>query len=438
MATQPDRMTPPSFGIKGLPFSGDDGTGEGLNVASFSPALVSAIRSYDGLGQSYSSIYRSQSAVYTVVEFLAWQVSQIGLKVYRRTSDTDREHLQDSEITRIIGSPAPGLTYERFLHRTVADIGVFGNAYWLKQQRGTQRLLVPLPPLAVTPVGGNILAAASYRVTFQQTQSEFPAEEVVHFRRYNPDDPRIGVSPLEPLRRILAEEAAAGAHREGFWRNFARMEGVLTVPTKLSDDAATRLRESWQSKQAGSENAGKTAILEEGMDFRAISVSPKDAEFIAGRKLTLETVARAYNIPLTVLGLTETSTFASAREFHQALYQDTLGPWLRMLEGEIQMAVVPWFTSDPDIYVEFNLAEKLRGSFEEQADAVRAYGGVPIMSVNELRALFNLPRIEDANFDVPVMPANIIYGGAGALGEAPMPELRAAEILELPIKERSQ
>ena len=420
------------FGTKADPPFG--GTVSGVPLVSYTPALVDSIRLY-GIGPTgYSQVFRSQPSIYTVVEFLAWQVSHIPLKVYRRISDTDREHLSDHPLTALLAEPTPGLPYDVFMHRTMADLGVYGNAYWLKEETGGQRALVPLPPQGVTPKGGNLLNAASYDLSYQQVQQQgIPAERIIHLRRYNPDDPRVGVSPLEPLKRILAEEAAASAQRESFWRNYARMEGVLLHPGNLSDAAVKRLRESFEATYTGAGNAGRIAILEEGMEVKPMSFSPKDSEFIAGRKLVLETIARAYNIPLSVLGLTDTATYASQREFHKALYQDTLGPWLKMIEGAIRFGVIPWLTDETDIYVEFNLSEKLRGSFEEQADAIRAYGGVPIMTVNELRALFNLPRIDDPAFDVPVMPANVIYGGAGSPGLPAMPE--AANVVQLATKE---
>lgn len=389
-------------------------------IASWSQGLRDAAAF--GVGSdAYAGIYRSQPAVYTVVEFLAWQISQIGLKVYRREPDGEKVPLQDSPITEVLGEPAPGLTYERFMHSTVADLCVFGNAYWRKMTNGGERIIVPLRPQSITLIGGNIIEATTYRVaTGASGWVDLPAEEVVHFRRHNPDDARVGVSPLEPLRYIIQEEREASYERVNFWRQAARMNVVLKHPTSLTDAAFARLRESWDDTYTG-RDAKKTAILEEGTDLKEVSFSPKDAEFIAGRKLALETVARAFNIPVSVLGLTDSATFASQREFHKALYQDTLGPWLKMLEGEIKRGIVRWFTDDRDVFVEFNIAEKLKGAFEEQADALRSWVGVPAMTVNEWRARYNLPRIEDERFDLPVMPQNTLYGGVGQPGTEPMP-----------------
>lgn len=395
-------------------------------IAGWSAGLQDAAR-LGALGAgSYSAIYRSQPSIYTVTEFLAWQVSQVGLKVYHREEDGEKTPLPESEIARLLRRPAEGLTYERLIHSLVADLCVFGNAYWLKAEskNGMERAIVPLRPQWVSPRGGGAIQASSYRVsTPGGLPTDFPAEQVLHFRRFNPDDPRIGVSPLEPLRLILAEEREAGADRVGFWANKARIGGILKHPGRMSDEAYARLQTSWKASYTGADKSNETAILEEDTDFKETSFSPKDAEFIAGRKLTLETVARALNVPVSVLGLSEHATFASQKEFHKALYQDTLGPWFAFLEGEVRRGLVSWFTDDPDVYVEFNIAEKLKGSFEEQAEALRSWVGVPPMSVNEWRARYNLPKIDDPQFDLPVMPANVAYGGVGLNGDAPMPEL---------------
>jgi HK97 family phage portal protein len=374
--------------------------------ASMSAELASSLPI---IGESYSAIYRSQPSVYTVVEFLAWQLSQIGIKVYERVSDTDRRQLSDSPIAQLLREPAPGLTYTRFMHRTVADLCIFGNCYWLKLQRGDSRMVVPLPAPSVTPRGGTLLQADVYQVGIGSGQQAFNGEDVIHFRRYSPDDARIGVSPLEPLRRIIAEEASSSRAREVFWRKNANMGGLLirSADNPLSAEARDRLREDWRRYSRGGDREGDTALLEDGIDFKPISFSPKEAEFIEGRKLTLETVARAFNIPLSVLGLTQTATYASQKEFHKALYQDTLGPWATMIEDEIQHGLVPWFTNDPDVYVEFNLEEKLRGSFEEKASQLLDAGGGPYMTRNEVRALLNLPRMDDEQADELVITNNM-------------------------------
>jgi HK97 family phage portal protein len=388
---------------------------DGWPVAEVSQGLALAVSLYDAGPSSYAAIYRSQPSVFTVVDFLARQMSQLGLKVYRRLSETDREPMGDSPIGQLLRDPAPGLTYTRLIHRTVADLCIYGNCYWLKLDPppavvGGRRSVVPLPVEFVTVRGGNLVSAETYELTMAGQRRSFPAEQVLHFRAYSPDELRMGVSPLEPLRRIIAEEASASAWREVFWRKSARIDGILERPETTvpwDETAMKRFVESWRRFRTGGDREGETPILEDGMTYRPTSFSPKDAEFIEGRKLTLETVARAFHIPLPVLGLTQTATFASQREFHKMLYQDTLGQWTRALEDEIEAGLVPWFTDDPKVYVEFNIEEKLRGSFEEQAAMLLAAGGGPYMTRNEVRARLNLPAIDDPQADELVITNNM-------------------------------
>lgn len=406
----------------------------GWPIAEMTPGLSQAISLYDATPSSYAAIYRSQPSVFTVVDFLARQVAQLGLKVYQRAGDTDRHTLSDSPLQALINEPAPGLTYTRLMHRTVADLCIYGNCYWLKLDppvsvAGGQRSLIPLPVEAVTVRGGNLVSADSYDLTLSGQRRSFPAERIVHFRSYSPEEMRIGVSPLEPLRRIIAEEASSSAWREVFWRKSARKEGMLQRPAEApawDDNAYNRFRESWRRFRRGGDLEGETPILEDGMTYIDSSFSPKEAEFIEGRKLTLETVARAFHIPLAVLSLTDTATYASQREFHKALYQDTLGPWTRVLEDEIEAGLVPWFTQDPDVYVEFNIEEKMRGSFEEQADIILKAVGGPYMTRNEGRARLNLTRIHDPQADELVITNNM-SGTESDADDAPVVQLAPEE-----------
>jgi HK97 family phage portal protein len=428
---------------KSFPFDGEDSTG--MPLMSFSPGLVSAIRGEQGEMLDLGFLYRTNANVYTVIDFLAWQIAQIGIKAYEKLADSDRKEWSDPRFSELMRHPAPGLTYFRLMQGTVADLGVYGNAYWLKMGTDSARALMPIPPFAVVAEGGTLVQAARYVVDINGIKTVYPADQMVHFRFPNPVDQRIGLSPLSPLRAILLEDQAATAHRRGYWANAARIEGLIYRPKESGpwgDAQRNRFRQDWQAVYTGSNAAGKTAILEDSMTWNPASFSPKDSEFIEGRKQVLETVCRAYNVPVSVLGLTETATFASQKEFHRALYQDTLGPWLQMLAGEIQDGVLGWMTDDPDVFCEHTIAEKLRGSFEEQADAIRAYVGVPIMSVDEGRKLFNLPAI-GKEFDEPIKPLNVAYAGDPP-GEAPTLEqgtdqppqqgLRAAQVFELPTK----
>jgi hypothetical protein len=136
-------------------------------------------------------------------------------------------------------------------------------------------------------------------------------------------------------------------------------------------------------------------VLEDGMTFRPATFSARDSEYIAARKLSREECAASYHIPLPMVGILDHATFSNIKEQHKQLYADTLGPWLEMIQEEIELQLLPETQDHENVYVEFNISEKLKGSFEEQAAALRALVGRPVMTANEGRARLNLPAITD-------------------------------------------
>lgn len=332
----------------------------------------------------------------------------------------------------LLRNPNPFLTSRRLIWRTVADLGLYGNAYWYKTTSGGKRQLVPLPPFRVTPRQGDLLTPGSYDFFGPgRPPQNIPQEDIVHFRLYDPEDPRVGSSKLEALRAILEEEVQASRTRAGYYRNNARIEGVLEHPETLSDEALERLRTQFDNEYAGSANAGKTIILEEGMKYEGTSFSPKDSEFLQGRLFVLEATARVYNIPLALLSLTETATYASQREFHKQLYMDTLPPWYELIQSEIELQVLPWFLDTADIYVEFVIDSKLRGDFIDRADILNKAIGRPWMTAKEGRDVENLatrdePR--DNELVIPVGPNYALEGQADNVAAA----ATLASVSELP------
>lgn len=377
----------------------------------------------DGVAQTYAQIFRSQPNVRTVVSFLARNIAQLGLHVFKRVSDVDRERLSDHPLAALIGKPNARTTRYRLIDSLVSDLGIYDQAYWLKvRDDGQPSGVLRIPPEMVSPLGDSWIAPDGFRVKGSRGYRDFPASQIVHFRGYNPDDARGGLSPIETLRRILAEEYEAGRYREKLWRNGARFSGYLKRPAtsgEWSSTARERFRAGWQSQYAGGgADVGGTPILEDGMEFVPAAVTPDQAQYIEARKLTREEVAAAYHIPLPMVGILDHATFSNITEQHKQLYQDTLGPWLVMIEEEIELQLLPDLDSSPGVYVEFNLAEKLKGSFDEQAQQLQSAVGAPWLTRNEARARMNLPQIDGG--DDLVVPLNVLIGGqASATDSAP-------------------
>lgn len=373
----------------------------------------------------YAEIWKTQESVRTVVSFLARNVAQIGLHFYERVGDTDRQRLHDHPIAALLRRPNGFTSRYRFINALIHDFCIYDNAYWLKTNDNGAVGLVRIPPTRITPHGDDWLTPSAFKVSGTAGTQIYPADQIVYFRGYSVEQDA-GVSPLESLRRSLREEWSSSEMREQIMRNGARMSGYLERPADApawSETARDRFRRQWQSQYSGNgPGAGGTPILEDGMRFTAVSQTAKDLQYIEGRKLTREEVAAAYFVPPPMVGILENATFSNITEQHKMLYTDTLGPILTMVQEEIELQLIPDFEPAPDrFYVEFNLREKLTGSFEERAAAIASAVGGPTMTVNEARALDNRPPVDGG--DNMIVPLNVTQNGS----QTPIPAAPPAD-----------
>jgi len=397
-------------------------------IADLQPAW-SATASYGSLrvyGQhtlAYGELYRQQPNVRTCVDFLARNIAQLGLHTYRRVSETDRQRVRDHPLAVLIGKPNPFTTRYRLIESLIADMGIYFNAYWLKVSQGNgQPALLRLPPTFVSAVGD--LQPQGYELNFSSGLVKKTTDEIVHFRGYNPSSGTVGLSPLETLRRVLAEEYAAGDYREHFWRNAARMNGVIERPAdapEWSDTARKRFTSEFEQMYAGEMNSGKTAVLEEGMSWKQNTFSAQESEYLAARKLTREECARAYHIPLPMVGILDNANFSNMQEAHKQLYQDCLGPWLAMIEEDVALQLLPWLGDVEGVYCEFNIQEKLQGSFLEQTQSYSTAVGRPWMTADEARARANMPSL-GGDAERLVTPLNVLIGGQASPRDSAPPK----------------
>jgi len=369
--------------------------------------------------QTYTDLYRREPAVRTCVDFLARNIAQVGVHIYRRLEDDSRIRERTHPAARLLAEPNPIDTAYTFLERTVQDLCIYGAAIWVKVDRPGQT-----PPIALYELSPAKVKARWETVTAERRQRVYEVtwpdghvetttrDRLIIFSFYDPDG-GIGLSPLETLRPILAETRAAARYREFFFRNGSRMSGVIERPKdapRWTPEQKAKFVEDWQSLYSGAAAAGRTAILEDGMVYKNMSYSAEQSQLLEAKKLGREEVAAAYHIPLPMVGILDHATFSNIKEQHKQLYQDCLGPWFAMLEQEINRGVLASFTDSDGLYAEFNISEKLQGAFEEQLPLLQAACGGPVMTVNEGRARVNLPRIDNALYDQPILPLNTAAG----------------------------
>jgi HK97 family phage portal protein len=360
----------------------------------------------------YSRMYRTQPHVRTVVDFLASQLGQLGIQVFRRVSDTDRVRLSDHPLAKLLSLPNPATPRYRFIRDLIMDVGIYGNAFALKSRARNRLALYRVPPAQMAVEGD--LVARQYTWTLPSGGVlPLAPTEVLHLREYDPDNPILGLSPIETLCRLLLEEQSATDYRAYFWKNAARLGGTIQRPKdapRWTSDQRKEFRKDWRRYFTGPRNAGRTAVLEDGMTFEPNTATAQQSQLIETRKLTREEVAAAYHVPPAMIGIVESQGYGSIREQHAALYQDTLGPSVAMLEGELANQLLYEFFDADNVYIQFNINEKMQGSFDEESSAIGAAVGSAWMTRNEARARQNLPAIADPDFNKPVTRLDVAEG----------------------------
>ncbi|MGQ7313381.1 phage portal protein [Microbacterium arabinogalactanolyticum] len=395
-------------------FAVSEGTLRAVQKPSYQ--APSSLRLSDDLSMDYAELYRKQQSVRTVVDFLARNIAQLSLHTFQRIDDADRKREHDHPFAVLMRGPNPYTTGYRLIRDLVADRGIYDRALWVKTRGAEGMALTRVPPrLWEIDEDDNWISPQNFVIKGNRGKAKIPAQHCVYFRGYNPEDERYGLSPIESLRRLLSEEYAAGQMREQSLRNGARIGGYITRPVgpEWSDVARQRFATGWRAQYAGqtATEGGGTPVLEDGMQFVPAGHSAQDMQYIEARKLSREETAAAYFIPPPMVGILDNATFGNIEEQHKMLYQDTLGPHLQEIQQEIALQLIntEWPADASKLYVEFNMLEKLRGSFEEQASQMQTSVGAPFLTRNEARARLNLPRIEGA--DELVVPLNVLVGG---------------------------
>lgn len=400
---------------------------------------LGSIRYPTGLVEDYATIYRTQPNVRLVVSFLARNIAQLQLGATTRVSDSEVKPLpRRHDLSRTLRRPNPKTTRHRFVLALMHDLGIFDRFYGLKVRNPeTDELRVfRIPPQNMRPKGGSWLFPEVFELVGVAKPTEYPADSVIYIHGHDPEDPRGGLSPIESIRRILVEDAAAAEYRAQFWQRGARISGVVERPIEApewSPTARKRFREEFRELYAGTgPEAGGTPVLEEGMHWVQASFSAKDSEYLAARRLSREEVAAQYHVSPLFVGILEHANFSNVSEQHRHLYSDTLGPWCDLVEEDFELQLLPEYGDlDPDeTDISFALEEKLRGSFTEEAQIIQTATGAPWLTRNEARARRGLAPVPGG--DDLVVPLNVLVGGQASPRDSAPPVGAAGRELGTP------
>ena len=339
------------------------------------------------------------TAVYACVRILSESIAGLPVHLYRYQNDGRKEKAVDHTLYRLLhDEPNPEMTSFVFRETLMTHLLLWGNAYAqiIRNGKGEVIALYPLMPNRMT-VDRDEHGQLYY--SYQMSSSDAPTmkggtvhlmpTDVLHIPGLGFDG-LVGYSPIAMAKNAIGMAIACEEYGAKFFANGATPGGILEHPGTVKDPS--RVRDSWNAAFGGSGNANKVAVLEEGMKYTPISISPEQAQFLETRKFQINEIARIFRVPPHMVGDLDKSSFNNIEQQSLEFVKYTLEPWIMRWEQSINRALLSE-TEKSAYFVRFNVDGLLRGDYQSRMEGYATARQNGWMSANDIRELENLDRI---------------------------------------------
>jgi HK97 family phage portal protein len=230
------------------------------------------------------------------------------------------------------------------------------------------------------------------------TQHYFSLDEIIHIKLPNPANHLRGLAPIVPVFKNVLLDRYSTEHMIRFYKQGARLGGVIETQQKLTKEQITRLQRAFEADYTGKRNHHRTLILPQGMTYKAIEENPYQESLINFIKNNREPIMSAYNVPPIKVGLLDGATYANALIQLKIFFTDTIMPIISILEGALNKSNI-LLPSEKNLVLKFDLSqiEALQENQEQKAEtAIKLLQSG--WTINEVRQrLWSLPNIENAD-----------------------------------------
>lgn len=348
------------------------------------------------------------TAVYSCVRILSEAVAGLPLHVYRYGENGGKEKAFDHPLYLLLhDEPNPEMSSFNFRETLMGHLLLYGNAYAqiIRNGKGEVVGLYPLIPSKMTvdrDSRGRLYylytrGADDSPVGSENGQVYLPPEQVLHIPGLGYDG-IVGYSPLAMAKNAVGMAIACEEYGAKFFTNDAAPGGVLEHPGVLKN--TDKAQDSWNKLFRGSGNAHQIAVLEEGLKYQPIGISPEQAQFLETQKFQIDEIARIFRVPSHMVGDLEKSSFSNIEQQSLEFVKYTLEPWLMRWEQGMARRLFSE-REKREYFIRFNVEGLLRGDYESRMNGYAVARQNGWMSANDIRELENLDRIPaDAGGDL--------------------------------------
>lgn len=300
--------------------------------------------SVDGTNYSKKDMldqYRKSLYVFRAVSIIADTATSIEIDLFEiKNSKGEIEQINSHEIHTLIHRPNPDQTWDRMMKIVIMHLELAGEAflYKIRDASGNVLELIPLQTQYVTKViGDGMIRSVDLRVG-EKTRN-IPFEDIVYFNYPSPFNIFDGQSPLLPVASRVETEKEASNYQAKFFQHNATPNAVLHTDQKLNKEQKEFIKESWNQNFKGSDNYGKTALLEAGLEYKQLAVSQKEMDFIESMRFTREDILIAFGVTKGIL-LSEDSNNADGKNSMTAFLQFKIEPLVKMIVETLNLQLV--------------------------------------------------------------------------------------------------
>ena len=287
------------------------------------------------------------TAVYACVRILSEAIAGLPLHMYRYKEDGGKEKAIDHPLYLLLhDEPNPEMSSFVFRETLMTHLLLYGNAYAQIIRNGKGEI-IGLYPLMANKMSVNRDTNGQLYYQYTRSSDEAPTakgetvvlmpSDVLHIPGLGFDG-LVGYSPIAMAKNAIGLAIATEEYGSKFFANGAAPSGVLEHPGTIKDPS--KVRDAWMSQFGGSSNSGKVAVLEEGMKYSPISISPEQAQFLETRKFQINEIARIFRVPPHMVGDLEKSSFSNIEQQSLEFVKYTLDPWVVRWEQSIQRTLL--------------------------------------------------------------------------------------------------
>lgn len=343
---------------------------------------------------------------YSCINVLSFDVAKVPSYIYK-VKGKELKLVEDHPYYKVRNNPNKFMLSWELKILTQGFLEATGNAYWYTPKTIIKRpyAIFILPSDRVTKRWDNGRFVYDYfngrdSMTFEQ-------EEIIHFKYPNLANINKGMGPMEAARLGINLETSMDVFQLALFKNKARPDGVLSTKEELEPDEAERLKIQWDKQHKGIEKVGSIAVLGYGAEYKPITISPKDMEFILSQERTMEKICAIFNVPPYKIGKVKDVNRANAHELEHSYQSNTIAPRLKMRD-EYETQIVKWYDDTLVIKSDDVVPRDKLFLLKQEAQDLK-YAVVVINEVREKRGLEPKPW-----GDVPFLPMNMFPIGSAA------------------------